>query len=195
MEERDDIDARLLDYWLAVSEKGEEIGVKIGDVAAAVGKGLLAGLIGTAAITLSTMIEMKLSERGPSSAPADAASKVFGLEPIGEEEKARFSNLVHWSYGTIWGAARGLLGVAGLRGPVATAAHFGAVWGTALVMLPSLKVAPSPTEWGAKEIAVSALHHLVYATVTGLAYEFLDLGKVSPAISESVSRDSISERK
>ena len=61
-----------------------------------------------------------------------------------------------------------------VQGPIATAAHFGAVWGTALVMLPSLKVAPPPTEWGAKEIAIDALRHLVYAAVTGLAYEFLD---------------------
>lgn len=189
MEERNDIDARLLDYWVATREKSEEIGIKVGDVAAAAGKGLLAGLIGTAAMTLSTMIEMKLRERGPSSAPADAAGRVLGVVPTGEEEKARFSNLVHWGYGTIWGAARGLLGVSGIQGPVATAAHFGAVWGTALIMLPSLKVAPPPAECGAKGIAIDALHHFVYAAVTGLAYEFLDFGKVSRTISESVSRD------
>ncbi|HSE83097.1 MAG TPA: hypothetical protein VLB01_00950 [Thermodesulfobacteriota bacterium] len=172
--ERNDVDVRLLDYWLTTYEKSEEMGIKIGDVAASVGKGLLAGLIGTAAITLSAMIEMRLRKREAGTTPADAAGKVLGVEPTGEEEKARFSNLVHWGYGTVWGAARGLMGAAGVRGPAATAAHFGAVWGTALIMLPSLKVAPPPAEWGAKEIAVSALHHCVYAAVTGLAYEFLD---------------------
>jgi hypothetical protein len=41
-------------------------------------------------------------------------------------------------------------------------------------MLPALEVAPPLTEWGAKEIAVDALHHLVYAAATGAAYSLLD---------------------
>lgn len=155
-------------------EKAEEAGTRIGDIAGAVGKGLLAGLIGTAAITLSTMIDIKLRERPPSTAPADAASKVLEVEPKGEEEKVHFSNLVHWGYGMSWGASRGLLGAAGLKGTPANLAHFAAVWGAALVMLPYLKVAPPVKEWGAKEIAIDALHHLVYATATGLTYDFLD---------------------
>ncbi len=155
-------------------ETGEEIRMKIGDLAAAVGKGLLAGLIGTAAITASTMIEMKLRKRAPSSAPAEAAGKVLGVEPVNEEEKARFSNLVHWGYGAMWGVARGILGTAGLNGPAATMAHFGAVWGAALVMLPALEVSPPVEEWKAEALAIDALHHLVYSTATGLAYAYLD---------------------
>lgn len=42
------------------------------------------------------------------------------------------------------------------------------------MMLPALEVAPPLTEWGAKEIAVDALHHLVYAATTGAAYSLLD---------------------
>jgi hypothetical protein len=30
------------------------------------------------------------------------------------------------------------------------------------------------TEWGMEEIAIDALHHLVYATATGMAYFLLD---------------------
>ncbi len=48
------------------------------------------------------------------------------------------------------------------------------VWGSEQVMLPALEVAPPLTEWGAKEIAVDALHHLVYAATTGAAYSLLD---------------------
>ena len=70
--------------------------MKLGDMAAAVGKGLFAGAAGTAAMTLSSTTEMKLRGRPASSAPADAAAKVLGVEPKGEKEKARFSNLVHW---------------------------------------------------------------------------------------------------
>ncbi len=148
--------------------------MRIGDVAAAFGKGLFAGVAGTAAMTVSSTLEMKLRNRGASSAPADAAAKVLGVEPVDEEAQARFSNLVHWGYGTAWGGARGLVAAAGLSGTRATAVHLGMLWGSEQVMLPALKVAPPLTEWGAKEIAVDALHHMVYAVATGAAYSLLD---------------------
>ena len=148
--------------------------MKLGDVAAAVGKGLFAGAAGTAAMTLSSTVEMRLRRRPASSAPADAAAKVLGVEPKGEKEEARFSTLVHWGYGTSWGVARGLLGAAGLRGVQAAAAHFGAVWGSEQIILPALGVAPPLWEWGAEEVAIDTFHHLVYASATSLAYTLLD---------------------
>jgi hypothetical protein len=148
--------------------------MKLVDVAAAVGKGLFAGAAGTAAMTLSSTIEMRLRRRPASSAPADAAAKVLAVEPKGEKEEARFSTLVHWGYGTSWGVARGLLGAAGFRGVQAAAAHFGAVWGSEQIILPALGVAPPLWEWGAEEVAIDTFHHLVYASATSLAYTLLD---------------------
>jgi hypothetical protein len=148
--------------------------MKLGDVAAAVGKGLFAGVVGTVAMTASSTIEMKLRGRPASSAPAAAASKVLGVEPKGQSEEARFSSIVHWGYGTSWGAVRGLIGAAGLRGLRANATHLGAVWGAEQAMLPALGVAPPFWEWGAKEVASDAFHHLVYASATGAAYALLD---------------------
>jgi hypothetical protein len=69
--------------------------MSIGDVAANVGKGLFAGLAGTAAMTVSSTLEMKLSGRPASQTPADAAEKVLHVEPENEDSEARFSNLVH----------------------------------------------------------------------------------------------------
>jgi hypothetical protein len=148
--------------------------MKLGDVAAAVGKGLFAGVAGTVAMTASSTIEMKLRGRPASSAPATAAAKVLGVEPKGQSEEARFASIVHWGYGTSWGAVRGIIGAAGLRGVRANAAHLGAVWGTEQAMLPALGVAPPFWEWGAKEVAIDAFHHLVYAGATGAAYALLD---------------------
>jgi len=125
-------------------------------------------------MTISSTIEMKLQGREASSAPADAAAKVLGVEPKGEAEKARFANVVHWAYGTSWGALRGLLGAVGLPAPAAGGAHFAAVWGSGLVMLPKLGVAPPVGEWGAKALATDAFHHLVYVTGTSLAFAALD---------------------
>ncbi len=145
-----------------------------GQLAAAAGVGLAAGLAGTAAMTVSSTIEMKIRGRPGSSAPADAAGKLLGVRPAGEKESKRFAALVHWAYGTGWGAARGILAALGLPAPAATAAHLALVWGTEQVMLPALRVAPPATQWGAKELAVDGWHHLVYAGVTGATYELLD---------------------
>ena len=147
---------------------------RIGEVASAVGRGLFAGAAGTAAMTLSSTLEMKVREREGSTAPADAAAKVLGIQPRDPAGKARFSNVVHWAYGTGWGAVRGLIGAAGFSGPAATGAHFAAIWPSALVGLPALGVAPPPWKWGATELGVDAMHHLVYVTATSVAYAALD---------------------
>src|SRR5918998_163684 len=86
--------------------------MKLGEIAASVGKGLFAGVAGTAAMTVSSTLEMKIRDRQVSNAPAEAAGKVLGVEPTGESEQARFSNLVHWGYGTSWGTVRGLIDAA-----------------------------------------------------------------------------------
>lgn len=147
----------------------------LGRIAGAVGKGLLAGLVGTAAMTISSTIEMKLRDRGGSSAPTDAAAEVLDIEGFEDEDaEERFGTLVHWGYGTGWGAVRGLYGATGMPSSAATAAHFATVWGAEQVVLPALDVSPPVTEWGAKEIAIDAWHHAVYAVTTGLVYERLD---------------------
>ncbi len=146
----------------------------IREIPAAVGRGLFAGVAGTAAITAATMIEMKIRDREQSSAPAEAVEKVLGVEPQSEKDERRVGTLAHWGYGTAWGAARGVLGALGARGATATGLHFAAVWGNALWMLPALRVAPPVPEWGRKEIAIDAFNHIVYAAATNVAYEALE---------------------
>lgn len=152
----------------------------IGDIAANVGKGLFASVAGTAVMTVSSTLEMKLSGRGASQTPAEAAKKVLKVEPEDEGAEARFSNLVHWGYGTAWGTARGLLASAGLSGPVATVAHLALVWGAEQVVLPALDVSAPVFKYGSKATATDLLHHIVYAAGTGLAYSYLDRSQSRP---------------
>lgn len=148
----------------------------LGELAGAIGKGLLAGLAGTAAITLSQMIEMKITKREPSEAPVKVASQVTGAAPADESQKGKLSNEIHYAYGTSWGVVRGLLGLAGLKGLPATLVHFGAIWATELIMLPKYDAAPPVDEQEPKSVAIDALHHAVYAVAAGLAYDALDAG-------------------
>lgn len=125
-------------------------------------------------MTLSSGIEAKVSGRQASSAPSDAAGKVLGVQPRDEGGKARFSNIVHWSYGTTWGGARGLITAAGIGKAETTVAHFAAVWGSSLVMLPVLGVAPPFWKQNASATAIDAFHHVVYAVGVGAVCASLD---------------------
>ena len=135
---------------------------------------MLAGLVGTVAMTASSTVEMKINDREASSTPADAAGAVLGVKPVDDAGAARFGNAVHWGYGAGWGAVRGLLGAAGLRGPVAAGVHYGLVWGGEQAVLPATGAGKPVWKYGGAALATDALHHAVYAAATSLAYEWLD---------------------
>ena len=140
-------------------------------LAIAIGRGLVAGLAGTAAMTVSSTLEARLRGRAASSAPARATAKVLGISEFDSDlARARFNDLSHWGYGTGWGVVRGLLAMTGMSPRSATLAHGAAIYGAAQVTLPALEIAPPAIYWGAREVAIDAFHHAVYATATGLAY-------------------------
>ena len=69
-------------------------------VAEDVGKGLVAGFVGTAAMTVSSSLEAKLRGRQASSAPARATAKMLGIKEFEDGiAAARFNDLSHWGYG------------------------------------------------------------------------------------------------
>lgn len=145
----------------------------LGALGAVIGKGLIAGLAGTVAISISQAVETKITNRKASGTPAMAVEKIFDIGPDPGHEEA-FSNEVHYTYGTLWGTARGLLSVCGLNGFAATAIHFSAIWGTALAIETELDLAPPVSQWKNQEFIVSGIHHLVYAVVAGLVYDAID---------------------
>jgi len=146
--------------------------------ASAIGDGLVAGFLGTAAMTVSSTVEARLRRRAASTAPARATAKALGIEAFASDRaQARFNDLSHWGYGTGWGVVRGLLGTTGMPAANATAAHGAAVWGSAAVTLPALEVAPPFVFWGREEVVIDLFHHAVYAIATGAAYELLAAGR------------------
>jgi hypothetical protein len=148
---------------------------RVNTLASSIGKGLVAGFAGTAAMTVSSSLEARLRHRAASSAPARATAKVLGIKEFEDDiAAARFNDLSHWGYGTGWGVVRGVLAAAGLSPAAATAAHGAAVWGSAQVTLPALDVAPPVVFWPKREIAIDLLHHAVYALATGIAYRLID---------------------
>jgi hypothetical protein len=149
----------------------------MGRIAGAAGRGLVAGMAGTAAMTGSQMVDARLRDREPSTAPVDAAEKVLDIRPTSEGKKEKVNNLVHWAYGTAWGVPRALLGAAPISGRAATGLHFALVWGTAMIALPALRVSPPPQRWGVRELVIDGLHHALYAAVVGTVVGRLARGR------------------
>ena len=121
--------------------------MRMGEVAGSIGRGLEAGASGTAVMTISSTVEMKLRDRQGSSAPSAAAGKVLGVQTRNPQGAKRFSTVVHVAYGTDHASHRSPTGESRLAGAPAIALHFACVWGSALVMLPALNVAPPVKEW------------------------------------------------
>jgi len=63
-------------------------------------------------MTLSQMLEIRLTGREPSTVPGQVGSKLFSLSPKNEHEMASLSNTVHWAHGIALGAVFGLISLA-----------------------------------------------------------------------------------
>lgn len=145
----------------------------LGNLAGLAGRGIVAGLVGTAAMTVSSTLEMKWREREASDVPTKAAGRVLGVQPRDPEGASRFGTAIHWGYGAAMGGLGGLLRSVLSDEPAATGVHFGAVWGAEMVGLPNLGVVPPVTEWGVTEVAIDGWHHLVYAAGFAIAWQAL----------------------
>ena len=65
----------------------------------AIGRGIVAGAAGTAAMTAVQKIEMKMTGRGPSTAPADVVEKITPVDFDDEQQKKEASSPIHYAYG------------------------------------------------------------------------------------------------
>lgn len=144
-------------------------------VAIALGRGIVAGVAATAAMTVASTAEMTLREREPSTAPAKVAGRLLGVKPR-KRAGQRFATVAHLAAGTSLGTTRGLLDVAGVSDRAAPAAFFAIAWLPDLVVVPAAGAAPPPWRWGTLELAISAAHHAVYAAAGERVYRALANG-------------------
>lgn len=135
--------------------------------------GLIAGLIGTTALTLSERAEMAVTGRPPSTVPGQVAARLLGRDPDDDPGLERRSTVVHWSNGVVTGAVRGLLGLTGLALVPATIVFFLLFWGGGAATYKALGIAPWPWRWGTQELVIDVVHKGVYAVVTSLAFAAL----------------------
>jgi hypothetical protein len=142
-------------------------------LATGLGRGLIAGAAGTAAITLSATIEMKLRGRDASTVPQEVAAKVLGLEPESERAAKALGTAAHIASGLALGPVLPALDAAGVKEPAASATLFAVAWMPELVLVPVAGASEPPWKWGARELAISAVHHAAYTAAASAAWAAL----------------------
>jgi cytochrome c biogenesis protein ResB len=79
--------------------------------------GVVSGVAGTVVmIAFQKLVEMPLTKRGESCAPANFAEKVTPVNAQTGEGRRRLNYVTHFSLAMMWGAAYGVAVLNGLRG-------------------------------------------------------------------------------
>lgn len=138
-------------------------------------RGVAAGVAGTAVMTtFQKFVEMPLTGRKDSYAPADFAERVLPIGPTSGEDRKRLNYLTHFALGGMWGTAYGVAAKAGLRGPKAVGAVFAAVY-TVDVLLNTALGLYKPTQWSTQDWLVDVGNKYIQAQATGVIFDrFLD---------------------
>ena len=158
----------------------------------AVGRGLAAGLIGTACMTAWQEVAARLKRRHAKAgaggdepadpwehAPAPAQLLKRSVEgvaqvEVGPERIPLFTNVMHWGYGIGLGAVYGLVHETFHPKPTLHGPAFGlSVWAQSYATLVPLGLYEPPWHYPAKTIAKDISYHLVYGAGTAAGYELV----------------------
>ena len=142
-----------------------------------IARGVLAGIGGTVVMTaFQELVEMPLTKRDESYAPADFAEKVTPAHTGSPAGRRRLNWATHFALGAMWGAAYGIAAARGLRGQKAVNAVFGVVYAGDVAVNTALGLY-RPWQWSAKDTLVDVVDKYVQAQGTGAVFDRL-LGPV-----------------
>lgn len=142
-------------------------------MAGSIVRGMAAGVAGTVVVTaFQKFVEMPLTGRRTSYAPADFAQRISPLQPATRQGRDQLNTVTHFALGTMWGTAYGLTAHAGLRGAKAVAVVFPVVY-TGDVLLNTALGLYKPGTWTAQDWTVDLVDKLVQAAATGVLYDYV----------------------
>ncbi len=141
---------------------------------------VLAAVISTVFMNLSSYTEMHWRERQASVVPGMATNKilsVFGVPTLEGRSLKILSEWTHYLYGAGWGIVFWLLvSVWDLPLVLSGVLFFLVVWIVEQIQLPLLNIGVPPSwKWGLRENLIDAWHHIVYAAGTTLGYWLIGL--------------------
>lgn len=143
-------------------------------------RALIAAILGTVAMTLSSQTEAALTRRGASETPgrilAALLTRIGGPKLAGRAESVA-SVWMHWLYGAAWGVLWWILAshtLLGIRLEAATPVFLAVVWGTSQLVTTGLGVTDPPWRQGPRALLLDLWHHAVYAAGTAGGWVVLD---------------------
>jgi hypothetical protein len=130
-------------------------------------QGMVAGAVGTAAMTLSEKLEQRFTGRPDSYVPGRTLQRLLGRRES-RRHPSRAMNLgMHYGQGTLLGVVRSMMANAGLRGPRASA-MFTVMRVTKDQVLENATGVGAPLwMWPRDQLAIDLLHKSVYGYTTG----------------------------
>jgi hypothetical protein len=134
----------------------------------AAGRGVVAGLVGVAAMTAGEKLEQSLTRRPDSYVPARTLLTLLGRRPGDRDQPFVANHAMHWATGATLGALRGLWAVVGIRGTQANLSHTVVRLAFDQTLENTTGVGAPPATWPRGERVVDIAHKAVYSFVTGL---------------------------
>jgi hypothetical protein len=139
----------------------------------AAGRGVVAGLAGTAVMTAVEQVEQRVTHRPDSYVPARALLTLMGRRPGDGDRPPGWNHAMHWGTGAVLGALSGVWAATGLRGPRAHLAHTVVRLAFDQTVENATGVGAPPRTWPLREQAVDVGHKAVYSFATCLVAERL----------------------
>jgi hypothetical protein len=131
-------------------------------------RGLAAGIVGVAAMTVGEKLEQQLTHRPNSFVPAKTLARLLGRHgKTGSQDRA-LNWAMHWGQGILLGAARGLMAERGVRGPVGSFLFLNLRLLNDQTLENATGVGALPWTWPVDEQVIDLVHKGVYAFTTGL---------------------------
>jgi hypothetical protein len=137
-------------------------------------RGALAGLAGTAAMTLAEKVEQQVTHRPDSYVPGRTLTALATNRRLPERARPPVRNhLMHWGTGALVGSLRGVWSAVGLRGWRASAWHTSVRLATDQTLENATGVGSPPWTWSRQDQVVDVGGKAVYAFVTGVVADLL----------------------
>ena len=130
-------------------------------------RGLVAGLVGVAAMTAGEKLEQLVTNRPNSYVPGHTLERLLRLPAKPDEERLWLNWTMHWGQGVLLGAVRGMMVRRGLRGPVGSFMFMNLRLLNDQTLENATGVGAPPWTWPIDEQVIDLFHKGVYAFVTG----------------------------
>jgi len=131
-------------------------------------RGVVAGLVGAAAMTAGEQIEQALTRRPDSYVPARTLLTLLGRRADDRDQPVVANHAMHWATGATLGALRGVWAVVGIRGTRANVTHTVIRLAFDQTLENTTGAGAPPATWPCGERVVDFAHKAVYSFVTGL---------------------------